>query len=116
MSFVLRRRSAHKLCGPFTRLPVRGEHLGDRSRVRFRRGSEHSFNCIWDTSKWDAPVKERFDSHLVGGVERDAVGPTLFCSLERQAQAREALEVRFLEVEVAQRGQIKREAGSRPLR
>src|SRR5258708_6468596 len=98
MSFVLRRRSAHKLCGPFTRLPVCGEHLGNRSRVRFRRGSEHSFNCIWDTSKRDAPVKERFHSHLVGSVEGDAVGPALFCGLEGQSQAREALEVRLLEV------------------
>ena len=91
---------AHKLRGPFTRLPVFGEHLGNRGRMRFRRGSEHFFNCIRDTSKWDAALEKRLHRHLVGRVQSDAVRSALFRRLERQPQAREALEVRLLKVQV----------------
>src|ERR1700692_3467234 len=109
-------RSAHKPQGPFTRLPVRGEHLGNGCRVRFRRRSEHFFNCIRDTGKWYAAIEEGLNGNLVGSVESDAMRPAFFSRLKGQAQAGKALEVRLFKIEVAQCSQIESKAGRRPLR
>ena len=84
--------------------------------MRLRRGSEHFFNCIWDSSERDAPCEECLHRHFVGGVEGDAVGAALFCRFVGQAQAGKTLEVGLFEVEMAQGGEIKGQVRGRALR
>ena len=84
--------------------------------MRLGRGCEHFFNCTRDACEGDSALQESLDGHLVGGIESDAVGSAFFCGLEGQAQAREALEVGLLEVQVAERGHVEGQRGSRALR
>jgi hypothetical protein len=66
--------------------------------------------------KRDAAVKKGLDSDLVGGVEGNAVRSALFRGLEGQPQAGKALEIRLLEVEMAQGGEIEGQSGRRAAR
>ncbi len=81
--------------------------------MRLRGGSEHLFNCTRDARKGNTPFKERLDGYFVGGIQGDAVGSALFRGLKGQAQAREALEIGLLEVQMprAARSKVSVEAG-----
>ena len=74
-----------------TRLPVHCEHFGNSGRMRFRRGSEHSFNCIRDSRERDAPREECLDRNFVRGVERNAMRASFFRSFIGQAKARKSV-------------------------
>ena len=108
--------SGQQLARSFPRLAIRSKHLRDGRRVGLRGCRKHLLNCTWDAHKWDTTIEESCDGHLVGGVEGDAMSSAFFRGLKGEAQAREALQVGLLEVEVRERGEVEGKRGWRAAR
>ena len=92
--------SANKRMSSSTRFPVRCEHLCDGCGVRLGRGRKHFFNCTRYAVKGDFPLQEGLDSHLIGGIQRDAVGSALRRCLIGKAQTGKAFKIRLLKLEM----------------
>ena len=84
----------------FSGLPVRGQHLRNRLGVGLGGAGKHLFDCTRDSHKRDAPLQKRLHGHLVGGIQGDAMRSALFGGIKSQAQARKALEIGRLELQV----------------
>ena len=95
--------------GPFPRFPVRSKHFRDGPGMRLRGRCEHLFNCTRDAGKRNTSFEERLDRDFVGRIQGNAVRSPFFRSLKGQAQAREAVEIGRLEVQMPQRGQVEGE-------
>ena len=89
------------LPGPVPALPISGKHLRNGGGVGLRGRRKHFFNCTRDAGKRYTAVEEGLDGHLVRGIQGDAVRPTFFRRFIGQPQAREALEVGLLEIQMA---------------
>ena len=87
--------------GPFSSLLIGCKHLRNGGGVGLRGCREYFFNCIRDAVERNTTFEEGFNGHLIGRVEGDAVRSALFGRLKGQSEAREALEVRLLEVEMS---------------
>ena len=80
-----------------TRCPVCGEHLRYGGGMRLRSRSENLLNCTRNAHEGCASLQECLDSHLVRGIQGNAMRAALFRRFKTQAQAWETLEIGLLE-------------------
>src|SRR6266702_1497618 len=103
---MLERSVRDHLSGTLSRCFVRREHLLDRRGYLGQGLTQHTLYCTRDAQERDATFEECSHGDLVRGVERDAGGRSGFGRLISKPQAREAVEIRRREVQLAQRGQV----------
>ncbi len=90
------------------RLTVQRKYFLYGRRMRVGGCLEYCFYCRRDAGKGNPSFEERLDGDFIGGVERDAGKRLRFGRFIGEAKAGKALEVGWLEVEVAEGGSYQR--------
>src|ERR1700751_3594498 len=90
----------------FTCLPVASEHLANGLRMTLGGSLQYCFYCTRYPRKRNASFKKGFHGDFIRRIKCNAMSAALFGGLIGQAKTRETGEVRWFEMELAERRHV----------